>query len=112
MAIYANISIDQGSDFTTEVTVEDHVGGDANLTGYIAAGQIRKTHTSSTAYDFVCTIPYPAQGVVNIYMPNSVTENIKAGRYVYDIEIKSPSNQIIRVLEGQVEVTPSVTRSL
>ena len=111
MAIYSNITIDQGSDFNTQVTVEDATGNDADLTGYIAAGQIRKTHTSSTAYDLVCVVTYPAQGIVQVSMPNSITETIKPGRYVYDVEIKK-DNIVTRIVEGQVEVTPSVTRSI
>jgi len=112
MAIYANLTIDQGSDFSTEVTVEDATGNDADLTGYIAAGQVRKNYKSSSAYNFICSITDPTQGIVNIKMVNAVTEVMKAGRYVYDVEIKSPSGDVTRVLEGQVEVTPSVTRSI
>jgi hypothetical protein len=38
---------------------------------------------------------------------------MKPGRYVYDIEIKNGADgTITRVLEGQVEVTPGVTRSI
>jgi hypothetical protein len=34
---------------------------------------------------------------------------LKAGRYVYDIEIEDPS-ETVRVIEGIVTVTPEVTR--
>jgi len=40
------------------------------------------------------------------------TSAFKAGRYVYDIEIrKSSTGEVNRVLEGQVEITPRVTLS-
>ena len=111
MAIYSNLTIDQGSDFMTEVTVEDATGNDADLTGYIAYGQIRKTYSSNTKYDFICTIPHPVQGIIQIKLPNSVTETMKPGRYVYDIEVRVGVNgDITRVVEGQVEITPGVTR--
>jgi hypothetical protein len=36
---------------------------------------------------------------------------MKAGRYVYDVEItQTSSGAVTRVLEGQVEVTPGVTQ--
>ena len=35
----------------------------------------------------------------------------KAGRYLYDIEIVSPDSQVTRIIEGQVEITPGVTRA-
>ncbi len=36
---------------------------------------------------------------------------MKAGRYVYDIEITSGSGTKTRVLEGQLEITPGVTQT-
>ena len=111
MAIYSNLTIDQGSDFQTEITVEDAAGNDANLTGYTVAGQIRKTYTSITKYDFVCTIPYPTQGLIQIKLPNTVSDAMKAGRYVYDVEVRvGGAGDITRVVEGQLEITPGVTR--
>jgi hypothetical protein len=111
MAIYTNLTIDQGSDYMTEITVEDAAGNDADLTGYIAYGQIRKTYSSTTKYDFICTIPWPVQGIVQIKLPNSVTNVMKPGRYVYDVEVRVGVNgDITRIVEGQLEITPGVTR--
>jgi len=112
MAIYSNLTVDQGSDFSTQITVEDSTGNPADLTGYIGAGEIRKTYTSSAHYDFVVVITNAASGVVNITIPNAVTNVMKPGRYVYDIEVRSPTMEITRIVEGQVEVLPGVTRSL
>jgi hypothetical protein len=113
MAIYSNLSIDQGADFSSNVSVENANGGPADLTGYTAFGQIRKTHSSTNATDFIATIPFPAQGQVSIKLTITVTNAMKPGRYVYDIEIKNGADgTITRVLEGQVEVTPGVTRSI
>ena len=36
---------------------------------------------------------------------------MKAGRYVYDVEITSSAGTKTRVLEGQVEITPGVTQT-
>ena len=39
---------------------------------------------------------------------------MRAGRYVYDVEISSSDSDSVtiieRILEGQIEITPSVTR--
>jgi hypothetical protein len=35
---------------------------------------------------------------------------MKFGRYVYDVEITSSGGTVSRVIEGQVEVMPGVTR--
>ena len=110
MAIYSNIIIDQGSDFTTEIEVEDVTGNVADLTGFSGAGQIRKTFASTTKTDFLTTISNPTTGKVKISLTSTITNSLKAGRYVYDVEVTSSSGVITRIVEGQVTITPGVTR--
>ena len=111
MAIYANLTIDQGSDFFSVVSVEGSNGLPYDLTGHTARGQIRKTYTSSTSYPFTVTINNPVQGDIEIALDNTVTSSMKAGRYVYDIEItEAVTGDRTRVVEGQVEITPGVSR--
>ena len=110
MAVLSNLSIDQGSDFSAEVIVEDANGDVANLTGYTGAGQIRKTYTSSTAVAFGVAVTNATSGLLTLTLTNAVTNAMKAGRYVYDVEITKTSNgEKTRVVEGQVTINPGVT---
>jgi hypothetical protein len=110
MAVLSNLSIDQGSDFSAEVVVEDSSGDVANLTGYTGAGQIRKTYTSSTAVAFGVAVTNAGSGLLTLTLTNAVTNAMKAGRYVYDVEITKTSNgEKTRVVEGQVTINPGVT---
>jgi hypothetical protein len=43
-------------------------------------------------------------------MTNSTTAAIEEGMYVYDLEITSGSGTVTRVLQGNITVTPEVTR--
>ena len=111
MAVYANLSIDQGSDYQTTITVEGSNGLPFDLTGYTARGQIRRNYTSTTAYNFTATIPNPTEGEINIFLDHTVSAAMKAGRYLYDVEIvQTSSSDITRVIEGQVEINPRITR--
>lgn len=110
MAVYANLTIDQGSNFFSSVTVEGANGLPFDLTGYTARGQIRRSYQSVTAVPFTALINNPAEGEIEISLGNTATTQMKAGRYVYDIEIVSQTGDVTRVVEGQVEVTPGVTR--
>ena len=56
MATRVNIIIDQGTDFSTAINLTDSSGTDLNLTGYSAASQIRKTHSSSNSTAFTCAL--------------------------------------------------------
>lgn len=107
MATYSNIFIDQGSDFAMTVDLTQSVGT-LSLTGYTARGQIKKTYASSTKVDFTVSVD-TTNTELDISLSSTQTGGMKAGRYVYDIEIVSSSSHVTRVLEGQVEVTPRVT---
>jgi hypothetical protein len=109
MATYSNIFVDQGSDFAMVVDLTQTVGT-LNLTGYSARGQIKKTYSSSSSVSFVASVD-TTNTELDISLAAAVTGAMKAGRYVYDIEIldgNSPAG-VTRVLEGQLEVTPRVT---
>lgn len=112
MAIYANIPIDQGATFSSVVTVEGANGLLFDLTGYTARGQIRKSYASTTSTAFTCSIPSPAtNGTILISLTAAQTGALKAGRYLYDIEVvKTATGEVTRVVEGQVEINPRVTR--
>ena len=112
MAIISNLIIDQGATFTADIDVTDSDGNILVLTGYTAAGQMRKTYASSSATNFTASIQSASNGTVRISLSATQTNALKAGRYVYDVEItKTSTSEVTRVVEGQVEVTPGVTRA-
>lgn len=110
MAVYANLTVDQGSDFSVEIGVESDTGA-IDISNYTYRGQIRKTYSSSTAVDFYTSTNNPAAGKLNISLSSAQTTAMKAGRYVYDVEMVDSIGNVTRVIEGQLEVTPRVTRS-
>jgi hypothetical protein len=110
MAIYANLTVDQGTDFDASVDVTDANGNGVDLSNYTYFGQVRKTYGSLTAVDFTITLD-PNQYTLIIALSADQTNNMKPGRYVYDVEVRDELNITTRVLEGQLEVTPSVTRN-
>jgi hypothetical protein len=110
MAIYANLTVDQGSSFESTIDITDNENNPVNLTGYTFRGQIRKTYTSTTSVSFTITSISPASGSIQLALSAEQTSGIKAGRYLYDVEIISSTNIVTRVIEGQIEVTPRVTR--
>lgn len=109
MATKANLKIDQGTDYSTSITLTDDNGDSLNLAGYTGAGQIRKYYTSSTAYDFTVEVEANT-GTVSISLDANTTNNMADGRYVYDVELTADNGTISRVLEGIVTITPGVTR--
>ena len=113
MAAKANIIIDQGADFSTIITASDDTGTAVNLTGYSGTAHVRKNYASNQFFEFTVDFPSPTtQGQIRLSMSRTYTDSIPPGRYVYDVEITSPSplDERTRLVEGIVTVTPSVTR--
>lgn len=109
MAAIQNLYIDQGTTFSLTITISDQFGDVKNLTDYTVAAQLRKSYYSSTATDFTANISAPTDGEVTISLTATQTSALKAGRYVYDIEIES-EEETLRVLEGIIVVNPEVTK--
>jgi len=111
MAIYSNLTIDQGSDFETEIKVTDAGGAAADMTGYLITAQIRKTYLSTTSTSFACSLVNASKGIVKIVLSSTTTNAMKAGRYVYDVEAQNGTGgTVTRIVEGQATITPGVTR--
>lgn len=114
MASYANLIVDQGADFETTITLEDERSDPINLDGYVLSGQIRRTYKSETAVNFAVSVQgSPTNGLIRIQLSGSSSAAMKFGRYVYDIYARNTvDDKSYKVLEGMLEIVPSVTRSV
>jgi|TARA_R110000796_G_C14329203_1_gene408904 hypothetical protein len=116
MAQYEEFTIDKGSDVAMEIHLVDRDGSAKDLSNHTINARLKKTYTSDSADTVVFNsiVASPAtDGVATISLTNIQTDALKNGRYVYDVEmsyVDSSGDEIIeRVLEGRVQVTPSVT---
>lgn len=116
MARYEELTIDKGSDVAFELHLNNDDGSIKDLSGYSGSAKMKKSFNSDSdnTYAFTAVVADPAsQGILTLTMTNTLTDTIKAGRYVFDTEISfndSDGNAIVeRILEGRIHVTPSVT---
>ena len=107
---YQELFLEQGSNFSTSISLDQADGSPFVLTGsQIKAAMKKSYYSSNTTANFVVQVNDPTEGVILLSLPYANTANISAGRYVYDVLIKDSSNTVIRVLEGVVNVLPQVT---
>ena len=109
MATKANLVIDQGTTFSTDLNLTDENGDPLQLSGYTATSQMRKWYTSTNAAATFTTSINVDTGVVTLSLTPFQTNNLTAGRYVYDVELNDGST-VSRIVEGIITVTPQVTR--
>lgn len=107
-----NLFIDQGTTFTTEITITNDDGISVDLSSATFAAQARKSFTSQTAYPFTITLGNDGtDGKVILSMTAAQTGAMQAGRYVYDAEYKI-GEVVVRFLKGLVTIFPSATQGL
>ena len=108
---YSDIYINQGEDFTTQITLYDDYGNPYNLSGFSVASQAKKSYyTQNTAIVFNATVYDAANGIIQLNANNSITANLDARqKLVYDVYVTDATGLKTRVLEGQILVSPGVT---
>ena len=110
MATISNLYVDAGSTYSNIITVSASNGQALDLTGFTVASQMRKSYGSSTVYNFTSSIYNAALGKVRLQLTDTQSQTIPAGRWLYDVEIRSPSGAVTRVVEGIVTVNPQITQ--
>ena len=103
--------MDQGTTFSSIITLTNQDGTKMNLTGYTVKSQFRKSYQSSTATNFTASIYDANNGQIRLQLSPTDTTNIQAGRYLYDIELTTPIGEKSRALEGLVIITPEITKT-
>ena len=111
MAAITDIFVDQGTDFTLQLSVVDTAGSAKDLTGATITAQARKGYTSSSATaSFTTAITNAVGGICTISLTATTTAGIKAGRYMYDVNVVDNSSTTIRAVEGMMTIRPEVSR--
>ena len=105
-----NFTIEQGTTFSRVLTLQENSSA-MNLTGYSVASQMRSTHDSSSIVaTFSGSVTNASSGQITLSLTNSQTSAIEEAIYVYDVEITSGAGAVTRILQGNVTVSPEVTR--
>ena len=110
MSNYVELYMDQGTDFSSIISLNNQDGTPMNLTGYTVKSQFRKSFQSSTYVGFTASIYDAPNGKVRLQLSNAQTSAVDPGRYLYDIQLTNPSGIKIRALEGLVLLTPQITQ--
>jgi hypothetical protein len=110
----ANLVCPQGSTFQRTLTFR--IGRNAvDITEWTARMQVRERHESLTTLLELTSENESitlggAAGTITLYVDSMITERLKIGTHVYDLELVNTTGEVTRLLEGKFTVTPEVTR--
>jgi hypothetical protein len=111
MATVSDLFIDQGTDWSAIIDFKNVNGTPRDFTNYTIAAQMRRGYGSTTYTSFTATIISPqTNGQIKLELSATTSSAMKAGRYVYDVEVTSASGKKSRLMEGIVTINPEVTR--
>ena len=112
MSAKYNLTCDQATTFNFQFQILNNQTP-WDLTNYIGVMTVRPfvgasttTVVASTSNGYMSL--QSGQGRIVVNIPATVTENIPAGRYVYDLVLDS-GGEVTRILEGKFVVTGAVT---
>lgn len=109
-------AMEQGATFDYPMTMTDDYGNPVNLTGWTFRMQLRSSVSSGTIVLSLTTansrivIDDETLGKFRLLVSATDTESVAAGYYVYDLEAVKPGGEVIRLIEGKMQVTAQVTR--
>ena len=110
MAQFIELNLDQGADFSFEMTVTNDDGSPKNVSGYIFSSSMKKSYYSSNATaNLTSTIIDATNGVVRFSINAANNSTIKAGRYLFDVKQVDTLNNVSRIVEGLITVNPGIT---
>ena len=109
-----DLNIDQGADFTLLLTITQADGTTFDLTNFTFLSQIRPTYEGEIAATFECTALDLEGGILQLKLDADDTEALGDTEYRWDLVLTEMSGeavvQVIRLLAGIVNVSPSVSR--
>lgn len=116
MTARMSLLIPQGSTLRRRFHLKNPDGTNVDLTGYSARMQYRSTHAATSVLldasvaNGRVTMGGTA-GTFDVVVPAGVTQALVApARGVFDVEITSSGGEVYRIVEGDVRVSPEVTR--
>jgi hypothetical protein len=107
-----NITAEQGSTFVLQFDIKTD-GTAWNLTGYSARMQVRSAPSSSVKILNLVSptdITLTSLGVVTVTVSATTMATVAAGKWVYDLELVSPSGIVEKPLKGNFIVQAEVTK--
>jgi hypothetical protein len=119
MSSYSDLEVHQGEDIVFRIELVDANSAPKDLEGLESRAYFRKSYTSTaTTYQLTPSFIEPRTlGILDLTLLGQTSDDIPRGRYFYDVFLLNQDSDESdglfgiseKILEGQIEVMPSVT---
>lgn len=116
-----NFNVDQGSDFSVEISLLDPNDEPIDISNAQIIGQVRKTASSKTIEAVFTIVPIDLTiGQFTLILTAEESSKMKCmpsyfaqrsiAQFAYDVEVHFNNGKVTRILQGVLNVSPEVTR--
>lgn len=110
MPTEVDLFIDQNADFRDDFVARNLDGMPRDFTGVtIANAFAKRSYYVTEGVSLGVTVSGDSTGSMTITATNEITSSMKAGQWVWDATIITPSGDVIRAAQGLIYVSPGVT---
>lgn len=116
MVAKQNLIVYQGADFQRVLELKNESAVLMDLTSYVFRGQAKARYEDANpAFTFTFTLRDQTAdpGLVDMLIPASETSAVsinKQAKYKYDIEMVDATGKVRRIIEGEIQLNPEITR--
>ena len=108
-----NLQVNQGSDFIFSFSISQEDEEPFNLDQATVYSTIRGSFAHGDAFSFQVEYENDESGMVTLYLPSTITEQLTKWRYVYDVILVDNQTDITtRIIEGILTVNPGISHRL
>lgn len=91
------------------VLVRDAQGVPVSMVGATPKAQLKSDYTDRDPKEFTCSVDFQAEGLIELYLPSSITSLLLPGSYIYDFQVTYENGDTRTYLAGDVTVINEVT---
>jgi hypothetical protein len=104
-----NLSIEQGSSWELQLSIDSSAGTNLDITGYTFDAKIAKSYYDDNCISITTVIVSAVGGSIKLSLSPAQTKALDAAiEYIYDIDMSSPAGTVTRLMEGRATISPGL----
>ena len=104
-----NLSIEQGSSWELQMSIDSSAGVNLDVTGYTFDAKIAKSYYDDFPISMTVTIVNAINGTIKITLTPAQTGALDAAiEYIYDVDMTSGGGTVTRLMEGRATISPGL----
>jgi hypothetical protein len=111
MTTQANLYVDQGTDYTIELVLTTNSGEDYPVTNKSFYCNVKKLYSSAISANAEITAYLNSNtSTIELHLAPETTRDLDPGKYTYDVVMITQSGIETKILEGLMNILPTITR--